>query len=162
MNGFESARSLFAGALQLLSAPTGYGIGVWVLGIIFTWSGVAKLRRPTLAAMAMMDFGVLRRVRPRLGSALGAAELLLAEFLATGVLAGIFLPFAAALLWFFALLIARSLLAGEDFACFCFGDGDTRLSGLTLLRTVTLALLATVLAVARPAGTSAGFGETYV
>ena len=112
--------------------------------------------------MAMVDFGVLRRVRPRLGAALGAAELLLALFLATGTLPVVFLPAAAVLLWIFALLIARSLFAGEDFACFCFGDADSRLSGWTLLRTIVLALLGSVLVVALPsAGDYAVFGETY-
>jgi hypothetical protein len=163
MNGFESALSLLASALHLVSTPTGYGIGVWILGIIFVWSGVAKLRRPTLAAMAMMDFGVLRRVRPRLGSALGAAEVLLALFLITGTLPVLFVPVTAGLLWFFVLLIARSLRSGQDFPCFCFGGADSRLSRLTLVRTAALAVLASVLAVAAPeVGRYAGFSETYV
>src|SRR5919202_755283 len=141
MNGFESALSLFAGALHLATAPTGYGVGVWILAIIFIWSGVAKLRRPTLAAMAIMDFGVVRRVRPRLGSALGAAELLLALLLVTGTLPVLFLPVTAGLLWFFVLLIARSLWFGKDFSCFCFGDADSKVSRSTLVRTAALALL---------------------
>jgi methylamine utilization protein MauE len=163
VNGFESALSLFAKVLHLVTAPTGYGIAVWVLAIIFVWSGVAKLRQPTLAAKAIMDFGVLRRVRPRLGSALGAAELLLALLLITGTLPAVFLPVTAGLLWFFVLLIARSLRTGKDFACFCFGDADSTLSRLTLVRTTALALLASVLAVAPPpTGMYAGFSETYV
>jgi hypothetical protein len=163
VNGFESALSLFARILHLVTAPPGYGIAVWVLAIILLWSGVAKLRRPTLAAMAMVDFGVLRRVRPRLGSALGAAELSLALFLITGTLPALFLPVAAGLLWFFALLIAKSLRSGRDFACFCFGDADSKLSRLTLVRTTTLALLASLLVIAWPsAGTYAGFSETYL
>jgi hypothetical protein len=160
VNGFESAISLFAKALNLITAPTGYGIAVWILAIVFAWSGVAKLRRPTLAAVAMMDFGVLRRVRPGLGSALGAAELLVALSLATGTLPVIFLPVTAGLLWFFVLLIAKSLLSGEDFACFCFGETDSRLSRLTLVRTATLALLASVLAFAPLP--YAGFDRTYL
>lgn len=163
MNGFESALSLIAEAIRLVTAPAGYGIGVWVLATIFVWSGFAKLRRPALAAMAMVDFGVLRRARPRLGAALGAAELLLALFLATGTLPVVFLPATAVLLWVFTLLIARSLFAGEDFACFCFGDSDSRLSWPTLARTGTLALLASVLSVAVPrTGTYAGLSETYL
>ncbi len=163
MNGFESALALFAELLRLVTAQTGYGIAVWVLAIVFVWSGVAKLRRPALAAMAMMDFGVVRRIRPRLGSALGAAELLLALFLVAGVLPALSLPLTAGLLWFFFLLILKGLLSGGDFACFCFGDSASKLSRLTLVRTATLALLASVLAVAPPAaGTYAGLGETYV
>ena len=147
MNGFESALSLLAKALHLITAPTGYGIAVWILAIVFVWSGVAKLRQPTLAAVAMVEFGVLRRVRPRLGSALGAAESLLALLLIAGTLPALFLPVTAGLLWLFVLLIAKSLLSGKDFACFCLGDADSRLSRLTLVRTGALALLASVMAV---------------
>jgi methylamine utilization protein MauE len=163
LNGFESALSLLAEVLYLVTAPTGYGIGVWILAIIFVWSGVAKLRQPTLAAMAMYDFGVLRRVRPRLGGALGAAELLLALLLITGTVPVVFLPVTAGLLWVFVLLIARSLWSGKDFSCFCFGDAESRLSRLTLVRTASLALLASALAVAPlPAGTHPGFSQTYL
>jgi len=162
MNGFGSALALIADALRLATRPAGYGIAVWVLAIIFAWSGISKLRQPILATMAMVDFGVLRRVRPRLGSALGAAELSLALLLATGVLRTVFLPIAAALLWLFALLIAKSLRSGKRFACFCFGEADSELSRLTLVRTATLALLASVVAIAPPpAGVHPGFGSTY-
>jgi hypothetical protein len=160
MSGFEAAFSLVAELLRLVTAPMGYGIAVWILAIIFVWSGLAKLRRPTLAAMAIVDFGVLRRVRPRLGSALGAAELLLALFLITGTIPAIFLPVTAGLLWIFVLLILRNLWSGKDFACFCFGDADSRLSRLTLVRTAALALLASVLAAAPLP--YAGFSQAYL
>jgi hypothetical protein len=162
MNGFESALSLAADAFRLTTGPAGYGIAVWILTIIFAWSGIVKLRQPILAAMAMVDFGVLRRVRPPLGSALGAAELSLALLLATGVLRTVFLPIAAALLWLFTLLIARSLWFGKRFACFCFGEADSELSRLTLVRTAALALLASMVAVVpTPAGAYPDFGSTY-
>lgn len=163
MNGFESAFSLFAKVSHFVTGATSYGIAVWVLAIIFMWSGSTKLRRPTLAAMAMMDFGVLRRVRPRLGSALGAAELLLALLLVTATLPVLVLPITAGLLWFFVLLIAKSLWSGKVFACFCFGETDSKLSGLTLVRTATLALLASILTVTSlPMGTYSAFSGTYV
>ena len=163
MNGFESALSLTADAIRLAMAPAGYGIAAWVLTIVFAWSGIAKLRQPILAAMAMVDFGVLRRVRPPLGSALGAAELSLALVLATGALRTVFLPIAAALLWLFTLLIAKSLRSGKRFACFCFGEADSELSLLTLVRTATLALLASVLAVApRSIGAYPELSSSYV
>jgi hypothetical protein len=163
MNGFESAFSLFAKVPHLVTGPTGYGIAIWVLAIVFMWSGGTKLRQPTLAAMAMVDFGVLRRVRPHLGSALGAAELLLALLLVTGTLPVLSLPITAGLLWFFVLLIAKSLWFGKDFACYCFGETDSKLSGLTFVRTATLALLASILTVApQQMGTYAAFSGTYV
>jgi hypothetical protein len=76
--------------------------------------------------------------------------LLLALSLVTGTLPVVFLPLTVGLLWFFVLLIAKSLFSGEDFSCFCLGDADTRLSRLTLVRTAALALLASALALAPP------------
>jgi hypothetical protein len=147
VNGFGSAIYLLAQVFDLVTGPAGYGIAIWVLAIIFVWSGLAKLRRPALAAMAINDFGILRRIRPGLGRALGAVELLLALSLITGTLLVVVLPFTAGLLWFFVLLIARSLWLGKDFSCFCFGDADSRLSRVTLVRTTALALLASALVV---------------
>jgi hypothetical protein len=161
LNGFEAALSLAADGVRLVTAPSGYGIAIWVLGIVFAWSGIAKLQKPVLAAMAMVDFGVFRRVMPRLGSALGAAELSLALLLLTGTLPTVFLPVTAGLLWIFVLLIARSLWAGKRFACFCFGEANSKLSRLTLARTATLALLASVLVGVGPSPAYAGFGLTY-
>ena len=160
MNGFASALSLLADVLHLVTAPAVYGIAIWILAIIFVWSGLAKLRRPTLAAMAIRDFGVLHQIKPRLGGVLGAAELLLALSLITGMLPAVVLPVTAGLLWFFVLLIAKSLFSGEEFSCFCFGDADTRLSRLTLVRTAVLALLASVLALAPLP--YAGLGQRYL
>lgn len=142
--GFVTAGELIAEALQALMAPPFSGVGLWLLAGVFVWSGAAKLRRPALAALALVDFGVARRARPGLGRALGGGELALALLLVA-------LPWpttalAAGLLWCFALLIARSLHAGERFACFCFGEADDRLSAWTLGRTVGLALLATLVA----------------
>ena len=160
MNGFRSAVALLGQAFDLVTGPAGYGIAVWVLAIIFVWSGLAKLRRPALAAMAINDFGILRRIRPGLGSALGAMELLLALALITATLPVIVLPVTAGLLWFFVLLIARSLWLGKDFSCFCFGDADSRLSRVTLLRTIALAVLATALVVVPLR--YAGFDQIYL
>jgi Methylamine utilisation protein MauE len=148
MNGFETTLFDPTDALHSVVAPVIRGIAIWILAIIFAWSGVAKLRRPSLAAMAMVDFGVLHRIRPRLGSTLGSAELLLALFLITGVLPALFLSVAAGLLWLFVALIARSLWSGQQFACFCFGDADSKLSHLTLVRTTILAVLASMLLIA--------------
>jgi hypothetical protein len=150
LNGFEAALSLVAEGIRLVTAPSGQGVAIWVLGIVFAWSSITKLRRPVLAAIAIVDFGISRRVMPRLGRALGAAELSLALLLVTGTLPKVFVPAAAGLLWLFVLLIARSLWVGKRFACFCFGETDSKLSRLTLVRTATLALLASVLSVTWP------------
>lgn len=162
MNGFNSALSLAEEILRLATTAPGLGIAVCILGIVFAWSGIAKLRRPTRAAMAIVDFGVVRRVRPALGSILGGGELALATALFMGMVPVVFLPLTAAVLWTFVVLIARSLRDGERFACFCFGDAGARLSGLTLLRTGALALLASIVAISAPmSGVFADFGSPY-
>lgn len=153
MSGFASAAEFFADGLGALTGSVGYGIGVGVLTIVFAWSGMAKLRRPALAALALVDFGVTRRVWPALGRMLGMAEAGLAALLATGVFARPAIGGTAVILWLFVALIARSVWAGERFPCFCFGDGEAPLSGATLARTLALAALATALALASsPAG----------
>jgi len=163
VNGFESALSLAGDALRVLTEQPGYGISVWFLVWVFAWSGIAKLRRPALAAMAMVDFGVVRHVQPLLGGALGATELLLAFALALGMLSVLFLWIAAILLWLFVILIARSLYAGERFACFCFGNADSQLSRWTLARTSVLALFASALAlVTKPGELYRGLHEADV
>jgi hypothetical protein len=148
MNGFAHVLQFAADGLGALTGPTGHGIGVFCLAIVFAWSGMAKLRRPELAALAIVDFGLTRHAKPILGYTLGTAEAALAVLLVVGTSMPPILLATAALLWLFAALIARSLLAGERFACFCFGDGEATLSGATLARTLALAALATALALA--------------
>ena len=148
MNGFASALSLAMAAFRAVTASPGYGIGLWLLAAMFFWSGSVKLRQPTLAAMAIVDFGVARRVHKTWGLAQGLAETALALALALGIMPRLVVAIAAFLLWFFALLIGRSLRAGERFACFCFGDAESQLTRVTLLRTAALAFLASLLALA--------------
>jgi Methylamine utilisation protein MauE len=73
---------------------------------------------------------------------LGVFEFLLGLALAVNVLPRVAVLVAFLLLGFFSLLIARSLWVGDKFACFCFGETDSSLSGWTLARTGALALLA--------------------
>lgn len=155
MGGFAATATLARDILGVRASPMASGVATWFLIGIFLLSGTGKLRQPVLAAMAMVDFGVLRRVHPRLGWALGTTEVALACVLvldALGRVGFLRLPpvIAAALLWLFVLLIARALRAGEHFACCCFGDVGSSLSPWTLARTAILALLATGLALSPP------------
>lgn len=118
-------------------------IGVWLLVGILLWSGTVKVRHPRLAASAMVDFGVIRVPRRLYGSLLGGAELGLALLLITIPLQGLLAT--SGILWIFTGAIARSLLHGKRFACFCFGDNERPLSRVTLGRTSLLAILATLL-----------------
>ena len=150
MHGFSTSSTLLINALSVLGEPVYHGVGVLLLAGIFGLSGGAKLRRPALAAMAMVDFGIVRKVRPPLGAALGAAEGLLAGVLVVGAFAQAFLLAATILLSFFVVLIARQLLSGRTFPCFCLGDADALLSRWTLARTAALAVLAMLLTVLAP------------
>lgn len=70
---------------------------------------------------------------------------------------------AAALLWAFAALILRGLLAHARFECFCFGPSDDApLSPTALARTTMLAILATALLVASAGSPPAGTWPTFV
>ncbi|MAU00708.1 MAG: hypothetical protein CL608_26485 [Anaerolineaceae bacterium] len=158
MNGFEALISLVHDLYRLLTGASGHGIVRWFLVFVFAWSGFVKLRNPVLAAMAMVDFAVVPHVYPLLGRLLGGFEFLLALALAFNVLPRLAFSVTFLLLGLFTLLIGRSLWAGDAFACFCFGDTDSSLSGWTLARTGTLALLAGAAAsVPAPGALNQGF-----
>jgi hypothetical protein len=151
MSGFDVLGNLVQDAGDVATEPAFFGAALWLLAGVFAVSGVAKLRQPALAAMAIADFGVVRRPRPIHGTALGALEAALALGLAASTAGGTggnaaAAGVAAVVLWAFVFLIVRSLRAGERFECFCFGRGDASLSVRTALRTGALAVLATFVA----------------
>lgn len=148
MDGFETLAGALESAVDWLTGPVGADIGTWLLAIVFALAAAPKLRRPALAALAMVDFRVTRRAHPALGAALGGAEAAVAVALASGVAPAVSLAAAALLLWAFVALIARALARGESFACWCFGETAEGLSRRTLARTAALAALATLLAAA--------------
>lgn len=153
MSGFEALWTLIQQGEALLIGATGSGIASWFLVLIFAFSGLPKVRRPALAALAMMNFGLFQRVLPFFGRMLGVSEMGLALALALDASHVLDIWFAvvaaAVLLWSFTFLIARSLLADAKFACFCFGEVDDQISAWTLARTLALALLASGLAMGR-------------
>src|SRR5688572_9438782 len=126
--GFETLLSLIGEAAEAVTSDPLSGALTWLLAGVFAIAGTTKLRRPAVAAMAMLDFRIVRRPRPVLGAALGALELTLAVALVLGVAPAPTLAAAALLLAVFAALIARALRAGDTFACFCLGDDDSEIS----------------------------------
>jgi hypothetical protein len=143
MDGFAAAWMLAGEAVRALIVPPGSGISVMFLAWIFAWSGGAKIWHPDRAAVAMVNFGVVRRILAWQGRALGVAEVTLSMVLI--LLPSLGVRLAALLLAVFVLLIARSLLRGVSFPCACFGAGDERISVWTLARAVVLASLASAL-----------------
>lgn len=162
MGGLETLGEAARDVVAWLARPEPATVLTWLLAAVFAWSGAVKVARPTRAALALLDFGLVRRVRPRLGLAAGGFELGLAALLVAGFASDALVPVgagaAAATLALFAALIARGLARGERFACFCFGDASEPLSWRTLARAVALGVAACFVAVASPAlaGQAAG------
>lgn len=140
MSGLEALNQLASQTVDAFGRPEPYGIIAWVYVWIFTWAGIAKIRQPVSAAEALVDFRLVKSVRPRLGLLLGVGEVALAVVLASGYMDAFVTPVVALLLWFFVFLIARALARGANFACFCFGRSESRLSTRTAVRTGVLAV----------------------
>ena len=117
----------------------------FALAVTFAVGATAKLRQPKLAALALVDFGLTRSPDRRLGYLAGALELGVALLLVLAPTAKVGAIAIGALLWSFVFLLGRALRRGEEFACFCFGNADDGISRVTVLRTATLAVLATLL-----------------
>src|SRR6266511_5433680 len=107
MGGFESAALLARDLWSAVHESAVQGAGASFLAGIFAVAGVSKLRRPTQAALAIVRFGVTKRLRPRLGAGAGAAEVILACSLASQAAPGATASVAVGLLSLFAFLIAR-------------------------------------------------------
>lgn len=139
MNGLQILVSWLANAAQFLGQAEWIGALMLGLGMIFSWSGVAKLRQPVLTALAIADFGVIKRASRWMGLGLGGFEFALGSALITRVWPQTILIITGGLLWIFVILIAISLWRGQTFACFCFGDLSDTLSRFTLWRTAGMA-----------------------
>lgn len=117
-----------------------------LLGLVFLASGVSKLRRPHLVAVALVNFRAVRAPLPLLGVALGGSETLIGLLLISRAGADIVLAVSAVLLFFFAYALLRVHLTGATFPCTCFGSSDEAVSGRTALRAALLGTLALYLA----------------
>lgn len=113
----------------------------WVVASVFIWSGVAKLHRPERAALALVDFGLLRRPVIGAGVALGVFEIALAFSVMTVHPVGSLI--AVGVFFAFAVVVLRSLAAGRRFPCYCFG-GSEEISAWSLFRALGLLALALV------------------
>jgi hypothetical protein len=107
--------------------------------VTFGWAGLVKLRRPFPASLAIVRFGLAKRVRPWVGRLAGLCEL------AAGVVVLVlpFRPWAyclpAALALLFVAMTARALRRRERFDCACLGTrSDSPIGPLTVLRAAML------------------------
>jgi hypothetical protein len=155
VGGFDSILDLVNHAVASLRTADVHNSALLFLAAVFVWSGTAKLRRPTLTALALVDFGLAESVKPRLGVVLASSELGVAALLILGAVEGapyrtLATSVALVLLMSFVALITRALIRGERFACFCFGDAGAGLSRFTLVRAGALAALALALVLLHP------------
>lgn len=161
-NAFDVLNGVFG-------AFTGGGsslVAQWALAAVLAVSGTFKLVHPAHAAIAIVKFGLARRIRQSYGRLAGAGETLLAGCLMITAFASPSHPArqlasiaSLGLLVIFAGLIGRTLVRGERFACACFGPSAEEVSRRTLARTLTLALVALSPVMASRAG---GTGEVDV
>lgn len=123
------------------------GVGCGLLAALFVASGIPKIRRPFELAIALVRFGIVKRVRPALGRLLGVVEVAVGIAVA---LSPALLPASVAallLLAAFTAVIVRSLAAGQNVECACFGTGE-KTSWATVARNVVLIGVALFVAVA--------------
>jgi hypothetical protein len=125
----------------IAESPFSFTLRLLVAGVLLT-AAVVKLRAPQAAAIAMQNFGVVRRARPRYGRLLGLVEASVG--LTVLVLRSSPWPAAAAVLLFvaFAVLIARALGRGATFACGCLSSKEDEIGIPTLVRALVLAVVA--------------------
>jgi Methylamine utilisation protein MauE len=113
-----------------------------VPAVVLVWSGVEKLRHPFPASLAIVRFGLAKRVRPEVGRGAGAIEVAAGALLLVRPHSPWAYGPAAALLAVFVFLLARAVGRGERFACACFGAGESdSITPVTVLRTAALLAL---------------------
>jgi hypothetical protein len=112
------------------------------LATLFIVGGLYKLRRPRDAAIAAVNFGILKRAWKPAGYAFAIAEVCLGVLLlspslppATAAL-GLSTGFSLA----FAFLTGRALAAGEKFSCYCLPGSDGELSTNSFWRAIGMVI----------------------
>jgi hypothetical protein len=104
-----------------------------VPGMSLAWAGMLKLSRPFAASVALVRFGLARRVRPAFGRVAGAVELAAGALLVALPFSGWAYVLPTALLFLFVVLIGRALLRHERFSCGCFGADEADTIGVWTL-----------------------------
>lgn len=155
MNGIEESLHYLEAGIDQFPDGSLRLVLTALLGLTLLWSGISKARSPWNAAFALVDFGIVQRPQMLLTWSAILGELGIASALLIGPaispeLVQLTTTVAACTLLLFAALIARALLAGRSFACSCFGSEGEEITGATLVRTVTLTLLALCCAAAGP------------
>ncbi len=128
MSGVETTLTFSAGAL----------------GALFVFSGGQKLAAPFSAALAMVRFGLARRVNQQYGRIAGCVEVAVGVALIAAPTEWWSFSAAAILGALFVVVVARALHRGAAFRCGCFGEDSSRISASTLIRASVVLLVAVV------------------
>lgn len=133
--------------VDVIQTSPGYEILTFFLGCVLAWSATAKLASPGRAALALVDFQLMRHPVKAAALALGVFELVLAAGLLLGIHTHAVLLTAVVLFAVATALVARAAGQPESFACFCFGS-DEEISRATVVRNVGLLVIAALLVTA--------------
>lgn len=157
MNGIGQAVDYLGAGLRQFPEGALRPVLIALLGFTFLWSGIAKTRSPWSTAFALVDFGVAKQphiplVWVLIIGELGLGALLLISPVVSSGLVLLATAIAACTLLIFTAFIARALRAGRRFACACFGSDGEEITWTTLIRSVTLAVVAMSCAGAGPIG----------
>lgn len=122
-------------ALAALASSLSFSLRL-ALATLFVVGGVYKLQRPLDAAIAAVNFRILKRPWKPAGYAFGIAEVSLGILLVSPslLLATAALGLSAGLSVGFAFVTGRALAAGEKFSCHCLPGSNSELSSHSLWR----------------------------
>lgn len=143
MHGFQLVAAFVSQAVDWLNRAHAPEAAMLLVAGAFVLGGWAKTRRPLLAALAVVEFGVLKRASPAAGLMVGLAEIALGIALVLPDSRFVAQSAAVVLLWTFAALLVRQLILHRDAPCFCFGQADEPLTWWTVARTGGLAVAIT-------------------
>lgn len=146
MGGLSTVRDLLS-ASGLSTAALYLIVGVFLIAAGY------KLLHPVPIAVALVNFGVVRRVIPRLGYCIGFLELGLAVGLLSGKMRPMFALVSAGTLIGYTALLGRAVRSGDSFACSCFSASSEPIDNMTVTRTALLAVGALAVLAPRPADT---------
>lgn len=143
MHGFQFVAAFVSQAVDWLHRAHAPEAATFLVAAAFVLSGWAKTRRPLLAALAVVEFGVLKRASPVVGLTVGLAEIALGVALVLSATRVVAQGAAVLLLWTFVAILARQIILHRDAPCFCFGQADEALTWSAVVRTGGLAVAVT-------------------
>ncbi len=162
MHGFAIALGALADALSFVESARAAQIAAAAIALVLLWSGTEKLRRPMGAAIALVTFGLVRRVDRRLGWIVGTLEVSLGGLILLEPAARAPLLIAAGLFSVFVFLLARAVATGQSEPCHCFSESDEPISVATVVRTLALAVVAAAAAGAPTAPPASSYERLLV